>query len=221
MQDPALLEATGSEPLSLSHEYNMQEEWIRDSEMCTFIVLSRDKLSEDEHLEELLQEAESVGGSLRSSLISDSLYAMAGDVNVFLSDEEASSEDEADATLRTTTATSFKQAELDIMVAEKSLQRQGIGREASCLMMLYTARELSIRRFFCKINENNESSLSLFRKLGFEQCAYAACFRQVELELKRDSPEELIKELTRLMGDRKAFFQCTLTHRESDPLRQN
>ena len=90
---------------------------------------------------------------------------------------------------------SFRQAEIDIMIAEKSLRGTGIGQEASLLMMLYSVDHLPIRRFFCKINENNVASLQLFRKMGFVQCDYAECFRQVELELKAESPAELALKL--------------------------
>ncbi|CAN1288778.1 N-acetyltransferase 9-like protein [Linum perenne] len=42
MQDPALLQATGSEPLSLEEEYDMQLSWTQDPLKRTFIVLDKD-----------------------------------------------------------------------------------------------------------------------------------------------------------------------------------
>ncbi|KAK9818749.1 hypothetical protein WJX74_008371 [Apatococcus lobatus] len=42
MSDPALLEATASEPLSLEEEYEMQKRWRVDPDKCTFIILDRD-----------------------------------------------------------------------------------------------------------------------------------------------------------------------------------
>lgn len=39
MQNPELLEATASEPLSLEAEYDMQRTWVADPEKCTFILL--------------------------------------------------------------------------------------------------------------------------------------------------------------------------------------
>ena len=41
MQDPSLLQATGSEPLTLDQEYQMHLSWTQDpnSELCLFAVL--------------------------------------------------------------------------------------------------------------------------------------------------------------------------------------
>lgn len=40
MLDPYVLEMTGSEPLSLEEEYEMQKTWKEDKDKCTFIVLN-------------------------------------------------------------------------------------------------------------------------------------------------------------------------------------
>jgi GNAT superfamily N-acetyltransferase len=58
-------------------------------------------------------------------------------------------------------------AELEVMVAESTARRQGIGREAVQLMMHYALTALSITRFYVKINEVNTSSLTMF-----ERCAW-------------------------------------------------
>lgn len=68
MQDPELLEATGSEPLTLDQEYQMHLSWTQDPNKHTFIVLDKqlllgDFIHGDPHIE-----------------------AMAGDVNIYMND---------------------------------------------------------------------------------------------------------------------------------------
>jgi RimJ/RimL family protein N-acetyltransferase len=178
MQDPKILEATGSEPLTMDEEIEMQQSWRDDDGKCTFIVLARELTTLKEN-DNQIDIAENTG-------------AMIGDVNLFLSeiedDEEERSDHDGDAS-RTGANNDKKQkpelqAEIDIMIAEKDFQGKGMGRAATCMMLIYGAKSLDIKRFFCKINEDNESSLKLFKSIGFVQCAYAACFKQIELELR-------------------------------------
>ena len=216
MQAPELLQATGSEPLSLQEEYDMQQSWRDDDAKCTFIVLARDHL-DDKQTELLDETSNNTTLRLKEDFIQTSVDAMVGDVNLFLSEEEEEENDNPDA-LQTEKATSSTiinnaaaekhhhahriQAELDIMIAEKDCRGKGVGREASCLMMLYGATHLSIRRFFCKINEDNQPSLGLFQSklMDFQQCNYAACFRQIELERKEESPSRMVDKLSSLLG---------------------
>jgi len=150
-----------------------------------------------------------------------------GDVNLFLSEDEEDDDENEDEHDSKTTATVTNaplpdnpqppkriiQAELDIMIAEDNCRGKGLGKEASCLMMLYGAKSTSIRRFFCKVKETNEASLALFQKhLGFEQCAYAACFKEYELERKYETSEQMIQEVTKTIGENFEWktFSCTL-----------
>jgi RimJ/RimL family protein N-acetyltransferase len=199
MLDPALLEATASEPLSLEEEYEMQESWRSDPDKCTFIVLAREALSQG-----LMPEDDK---DVSERFVERNLSAMAGDVNLFLSDEEdeidENAEDEAQPKAEGTTtedSTLRKQAELDIMIAENGYRSKGLGEEAACMMMMYGAKHLDILRFFCKIKEDNHASIGLFRKLGFQQCGYAACFKEIELELRRESSAEMVETLSVLHG---------------------
>nr|GMD30134.1 N-acetyltransferase 9-like protein [Ipomoea batatas] len=68
MQEPSLLQATGSEPLTLDQEYDMQLSWTQDPLKQTFIVLDKelivgDFFHGDAHVE-----------------------AMVGDVNIYMND---------------------------------------------------------------------------------------------------------------------------------------
>eukprot|EP00934_Nitzschia_sp_Nitz4_P006167 Nitzschia sp. Nitz4//scaffold3_size479765//203314//204095//NITZ4_000085-RA/size479765-augustus-gene-1.596-mRNA-1//-1//CDS//3329550713//6157//frame0 len=170
MKDPDLLEATGSEPLSFEEEVAMQESWRVDPNKCTFIVHSTPDSSR-------LPDTYSV---------QENLPHMIGDVNLFLSEIDEDEEDEPNLNSTTVAPTDQPpriQAEVDIMIAEKSFQHGGLGKTATCAMMLYGAQNLQIQRFFCKINDGNEGSIRLFKSLGFVQCDYAACFKQYEFEL--------------------------------------
>jgi RimJ/RimL family protein N-acetyltransferase len=206
MLDPVLLEATASEPLSLQEEYENQESWREDPTKCTFIVLAKEACLVSD-----VPVAES------DAFVRDNLQAMAGDVNLFLSDEEEETDDDGNVLEKEPSPTGTedmiprRQAEVDIMIVETVYRRNGLGTEAVCLMMMYGATHMNIRRFFCKINENNAASLTLFRKLGFQQCAYAECFQEIELEIKRDSSDEMVKAISTLLGnDTIQSFQCPI-----------
>lgn len=65
MKSTHLQELTGSEPLSLDEEYRMQESWRIDPNKCTFIVLDKERFSENK----------------------DELKSMIGDTNLFLDED--------------------------------------------------------------------------------------------------------------------------------------
>ena len=46
MEDPAILQATASEPLTLEKEYQMQKSWRHDEDKLTFILLSVDEIEQ-------------------------------------------------------------------------------------------------------------------------------------------------------------------------------
>jgi Acetyltransferase (GNAT) domain len=227
MQNEQLLEATGSEPLTLQQEYEMQESWRCDENKCTFIVLARQLLSTkipNDDIDDDENDNDNV------SFVINNVQAMAGDVNLFLSQQE--DDDEATDDENHLKSNNGKgesqpsriQAELDIMIAEPSCRKMGIGRQAVGLMMLFGIRHLNITRFFCKINQDNVASLSLFggektttgtsssSSLGFVQCGYAECFGQYEYELKRETVTELEAVVTAMLGTTSELqtFSCPM-----------
>lgn len=70
MQEPALLEATASEPLSLAQEFDVHRSWTLDPLKHTFIVLDKE-----------LIEGEFVAGNPHTE-------AMIGDVNIYMNDPD-------------------------------------------------------------------------------------------------------------------------------------
>ncbi|CAA3019646.1 N-acetyltransferase 9 isoform X1 [Olea europaea subsp. europaea] len=68
MQDPTILEATASEPLTLEQEYDMQVSWTQDSLKQTFIVLDKELVMGD-----------FIPGNPH-------IEAMVGDVNIYMND---------------------------------------------------------------------------------------------------------------------------------------
>ena len=209
MQDPALLEATGSEPLSMDEEIQMQQEWRDDEKKCTFIILARDLIDEGEisSSENIVPPPPTAETEINDETKRNTIYphfvdltldAMIGDVNLFLSEEEPEYDESGDEQIEQTTSQSISprllsQAELDLMIAAPSHRHKNLGTELALMMMHYGAKYLQIRRFFVKIKENNHSSLKLFKeKLGFVQFAYVACFGEYELECKCDNSEQMI-----------------------------
>ncbi|CAL8139085.1 unnamed protein product [Prunus armeniaca] len=148
MQDPALLQATGSEPLTLDQEYQMQLTWTQDPNKQTFIVLDK----------------QLVVGEFNHGR--PHVEAMVGDVNLYMNDLDDP-----------------QMAEIEIMIAEPKSRGKGLGKESALMMMAFAVENLGIHIFRAKIGELNGASLSLFRKLGFEETSYSEIFKEVTLEL--------------------------------------
>ncbi|KAF9121480.1 N-acetyltransferase 9 [Mortierella sp. 14UC] len=91
---------------------------------------------------------------------------MVGDVNLFFNDH-----DDPHA------------AEIEIMIAEPSYRRKGVGLEALRMMMTYAYQSLGTKRITAKISTENKGSIQLFlTQLGFIQIGYSQIFEEVTLE---------------------------------------
>lgn len=74
-----------------------------------------------------------------------------GDVNLFFYEEDEP-----------------QTCEINVMIADKSRRRGGMGAETVRLMLSYAWHRFGARKFLAKIGEGNPASISLFNSLGFK-----------------------------------------------------
>ncbi|XP_055379832.1 alpha/beta-tubulin-N-acetyltransferase 9 isoform X2 [Condylostylus longicornis] len=101
----------------------------------------------------------------------DELKSLIGDTNLFLQYEDDQNE---------------KVAECEIMIAEKEYRRKKLGWESMLLMLKYGQCILNLNKFVAKINENNENSIYMFKKMNFNEISRSEIFHEVTLERKVD-----------------------------------
>ena len=148
LNDPYIQQMTGTEPYSLSQEYEYQKEWNDDETKYIFIIL--DKTLENK---------------------------MAGDINIFIQNDN-----------------NQHFAELNIMIAEEKSRRKGLAFETLQLMIKWVNDNLEIVTFIAKIQYDNQSSIKLFKKLGFIQTEYTEAFKEytysLTLNLKKQKQQQ-------------------------------
>merc|ERR1719474_794827 len=149
LNDPYIQQMTQTEPYSLMQEYEYQKEWYDDRNKYIFIILDR---------------------SLED--------AMAGDINLFIQNEE-----EQDLQI----------GELNIMIAEDKSRRKGIATETLQLILEFARKHFELRQFIAKIQHDNESSIKLFKKVGFVETDYVETFKEYTFSLSFEDEEDLKK----------------------------
>lgn len=170
MKDAEIQAATASEPLTIDEEYDMQRSWRQDGDKLTFIVG--------------VTNADGVG----AAVIGGGGYNMVGDVNLFITT------DYDDAIGKDVLV-----GELELMVAEKSMQCKGLGRKSLVAFLEYIVANgakileeyhtsntpqdpiLALDYFRVKIGKDNARSLKLFQGLGFAQVGEVSYFAEIEL----------------------------------------
>lgn len=159
MESKEIQDLTSSEPLSLEEEFDMQTKWQNDPDKLTFIVLRKDLYESSKSNDNQKKEIESMIGDVNCFV-----YADLDDENKYLS-------------------------ELEIMIVDKNNRGLGFGSESIRLMINYCLSYLEnpkIFEFVVKITEENESSVNLFKKIGFQFSKKISVFNQIEYKIDVD-----------------------------------
>lgn len=72
-------------------------------------------------------------------------------------------------------------AEAEIMIAENWARGQHCGWEAIILMLLYGIETLGVKQFVVKVTVDNQVSINMFGKLGFQETGRSEVFQEVTL----------------------------------------
>lgn len=241
MEDAALREATASERLTLTEEFQMQREWKDDPQKATFIVF------------DIATAAGSSGGgsaaaisSAASALSADMGAAatagdtrfsccrgMIGDVNLFMLREDearamadawrcksSGAEASSSSSSSSSSETPSRAAEVMVMVADTAFRRRGAAAAAVLLMMQWGQRVLGIDIFVAKISEDNAASIALFTKrLGFVEATRVPAFGEVHLVLSLGAvPPVPCSCASQLEGHTDSCCSCEASSAELIPL---
>eukprot|EP01088_Endostelium_zonatum_P008721 TRINITY_DN2187_c0_g1_i3.p1 TRINITY_DN2187_c0_g1~~TRINITY_DN2187_c0_g1_i3.p1 ORF type:complete len:184 (-),score=50.37 TRINITY_DN2187_c0_g1_i3:8-559(-) len=152
MKSESLRELTATEDMDLEEHRKLQRDLTQATDRCTFIILDK-------------------------SIPHDNFkYAMAGDINLFVSQEE----DESNS------SSSIK-GELNIMIAEDKSRGKGLAKEAITLLMHYGIHHYKVQIYQAKIALSNTPSQKLFQSLGFSQDSIDHDFEEVTYSLSVES----------------------------------
>ncbi|KAL0579075.1 hypothetical protein V5O48_002917 [Marasmius crinis-equi] len=202
MQDEEIRRLTASEPLSLQEEFEMQRKWREDEDKLTFIILAR------------TSEVDGTLGQVSSKDPAIVRLPMVGDVNLFLSGDISSTttspntehpgdeEDEFTAEAEIMIAEPAYRRKGMALEALELMFRYATAQGPASFSKRPTnkhhsgephnsAREfpslpnpIPPRCLLTRITENNEASIKLFNKLGFEVTKRVEVFGEVEMRWK-------------------------------------
>ncbi|KAI4864668.1 GNAT domain-containing protein [Hypoxylon rubiginosum] len=196
MEDPAIREATASDRLTLAEEYENQTSWREAPDKLTFIIceplMPHDGTSED------------LGTDYAETVVAgeaDSPGRMIGDVNLFLTPWDGDDGEEQGQ------GKAYVNAEIDIMIADPRHRGRGLGRATLTAFLLFIRSHLDgilaeyagassedangngsstpeLKDVVAKINAGNQSSIKLFKSMGFSQRGGVNYFGEIEMVLE-------------------------------------
>ena len=122
-----------------------------------------------------------------SDRVADLTSGMIGDVNLFVSPDPESEAEERDGNPMLPQTRSIRMlGELEIMIAEAGGRRKGYASQALELMIRYALHQKIVASpadFVVRIGMDNQSSITMFEKLGFALVKEVAVFREVEMRI--------------------------------------
>ncbi|RYO74378.1 hypothetical protein DL766_009811 [Monosporascus sp. MC13-8B] len=165
MQDPAIQEATASEPLTLDEEYENQQSWRTSHDKLTFIVCQALESGNDPGTSDAVHGDESqAGDDSNSAVTGDKVHAgevdtperMVGDINLFLTPWEEDEDGDGREINGPVTdgavdpiphgkrdcAVSYCNGEVDIMIADRGRRGNGLGISAVSTLLHFIRRHL-------------------------------------------------------------------------------
>uniref|UniRef100_A0A803LRF1 N-acetyltransferase domain-containing protein n=1 Tax=Chenopodium quinoa TaxID=63459 RepID=A0A803LRF1_CHEQI len=209
MQDPYLLFVTGSEPLTLDQEYEMQLSWSQDplstASFSLFLLSIYSVSSKFSERTFIVLDKQMIEGKILHG--QPHIEAMVGDVNIYMNDPDDPLFAEIEIMIaepKRLRAFCCLHAALDMTVQYRLAfyvywhidweclitvlpwivgRGKGLGKEAVMMMMAFAVENVGIHTFRAKIGESNQASLLLFRKLGFQDSSFSEAFKEWTLEM--------------------------------------
>jgi RimJ/RimL family protein N-acetyltransferase len=198
----------------------MQRSWRTDKDKLTFIICLPDG-----------------DFNSRTEVVSkedDAPRIMAGDVNLFLFEDDSIQTEEQSGVSSQPATSKRVVGEVEIMIAQSSSRGHGVGYRALSMFIKYVLeqQEAILREFSqepcildhlrAKIDAKNERSIALFKKAGFVMISEKPnYFGEVQMQWDMDPAEQPSTVRERLHKDRDSNSQRILRYLKRDERRSD